>query len=88
MTEALKGNLARNKAAEDALLHAILAANDVGRKEIIMSQKEMEVLQRYFNGHKLVIGAKSSRLKETRTRFFRAVVGFAKQRHRYKSVFS
>ena len=55
-----------------------------------MSKKEMEVLQKYFNGHKLVRGTNSSKLSlpERRTKFFRAVVGFAKQRHRFKSVFS
>ena len=85
----MKGNLARNRAAEDALLHAILAAHDVRRTDMIVSQREVEFICRYFNSrHKLVKGTSASTWTEKRKKLFRALVVLAQGRNAYKSFYA
>ena len=80
-------NIARNKAAETALLDAFSAARSVSCTEIIMGQGALDFLYAYFKGHHLIstkgVGGKVKVL-ERRRNLFQALVWLAERLRTFK----
>ena len=80
MEKARKDGLARNRAAEKALLEAILEAKAKRCTEIIMGKAALEFLYDYFHGHSLIRSkgvAQKVRTTEKRHNLFQVLVRLA-----------